>query len=530
MGILATAVAAQFATRSWLSGDAVLARLFDPPATAAGVAVTLQAVLGLPAVRRAIDLIASTAAGLPLGVYQRQPNGARERVQEDPLDDRLNYKANPHTTAMVFREQMLFHLLVHGRSYSEVVRDSMGRPRELWLLDPRTVTPIIEGPVLRYRVVGDNGAPVVLDQAHMLDVPGSVDGRSVVMACRDAFALAIAQEKHGSAFFKNSARPGGFLSTPARLSPASREHLRTSIQALHGGVENAHKLAILEEGLAWTPTGFTNEASEWLGAREFSIVEIARIFGVPPVLIAGSAPGSLTYANAEMLAAFFLRYGLLPWLRRIETAVNAQLIDAVARQTRFVEHVVDGLLRSDNEARARSYTLGITGGWLSANDIRRMENLSPIPGGDVYGRPVATAPPNGAGPGRGDHLSVLAVRRLVEDQVRRSLEREASRARKAATSISGLEAWALGYYVPSEAAGLAGALETAIAAAATAQEPATLARSVADEMHAESQRDLAALAHSGPADVQAAVASLTESWVRHRPKVIADQLFVRIAP
>jgi hypothetical protein len=378
------------------------------------------------------------------------------------------------------------------------------------------VTPFIEGRVLRYRVAGDNDVvPVVLDQAHMLDVCGGVDGRSVVMACRDAFALAIAQEKHGGAFFKNSARPGGFLTTPARLSKESRENLRTSIQPLHGGVENAHKVAILEEGLSWVATGFTNEASEWLGAREFSIVEIARIFGVPPVLIAGSAPGSLTYANAEMLAAFFLRYGLLPWLRRIETAANAQLIDADARQTRFVEHVVDGLLRSDNEARARSYTLGITGGWLSPNDVRKMENLAPIAGGDVYGRPASPPPANGDGPARGDTLSHLVGRRLVEDQMRRSLLREGDRARKA-TSIAMLESWSQAFYGPSEAARLAGQLEPVLASIASVKNPAALAKEIAAEWHAESLRDLGALARAAPLDVRTAVHTLTDRGTGRR--------------
>jgi hypothetical protein len=353
-------------------------------------------------------------------------------------------------------------------------------------------------------------------------------GISVVDQARQAIGLGLATEKFGARFFGSGARMGGILTSAGRLSPAARENLRASVEGAHGGVDRSHRMMILEEGLTYAATSVPPEEGQFNATRVHQIVEVARFLNMPPTLLAAAHDG-LTYRNAAEEAQRFVDHCLLPWATCWESELNRKLIPTAERSRAYFSHTFAGLVRGDLSTRYATFRVGVEGGWLSPNDVRRFEDMNPVEGGDVYGRTTSAAPASAANPGRSDNLSVLAGRSMVEDAARRSLMREADRARRA-TSIAGLQSWAQAFYSPAEATSLAGHLESAIATIATAQDPALLARLVADEWHAQSRRDLAALARSGPLDVKAAVQTLVDGWVQHRPRAIADALLARIAP
>jgi Phage portal protein len=254
---------------------------------------------------------------------------------------------------------------------------------------------------------------------------------------------------------------------------------------------------------------------------------------------------------------------LLPWATCWESELNRKLIAKAERSRAYFSHNFNGLVRGDLPTRYAAYKIGRDGGWLSPNDVRRFEDMNPIPDGDTYDPPAVAPANSGAradvviekeiverdaqgraqklieihrphvvealGDGRRGRVSLLAGRTMLEDTVRRSLRRESDRARRAATSVARLQTWAQEFYGSPEADALAGHLSLALAAIAGVPDPAGLARSIASEWHETSLRGLRSLALSGPADVKTAVFNLTNSWLEHRPSAIADAVLARIA-
>lgn len=208
-------------------------------------------------------------------------------------------------------------------------------------------------------------------------------GYSPIAMAKNAIGMAIACEEFGAKFFANGASPSGVLEHPGTIKDPQR--VREAWQSQFGGSSNAGKVAVLEEGMKYSPIGISPDQAQFLETRKFQIDEIARIFRVPPHMI-GDLEKS-TFSNIEQQSLEFVKYTLGPWVARWEQAMSQALLTPEERTRYEIHFNVDGLLRGDYESRMNGYAVGRQNGWLSANDIRELENMNRIPeeeGGDLY--------------------------------------------------------------------------------------------------------------------------------------------------
>jgi hypothetical protein len=219
---------------------------------------------------------------------------------------------------------------------------------------------------------------------------------------REAVGLAMATEQYAARFFGNDSRPGGVLQHPTKLTPAAAERLKQSWEEAHRGLPNSSRVAVLEEGVTWQQVGIPPEDAQFIQSRRFQVEEIARLFRIPPHLLADLERA--TFSNIEQMSLEFVMYTLMPWLVSIEQRILQSLFAPDERETYFAEHLVTGLLRGDTASRYQAYQVGRLNGWLNADDIREMENMNPLPDGEGqdYWMPanmlVAGSPPPAPAP------------------------------------------------------------------------------------------------------------------------------------
>ena len=231
------------------------------------------------------------------------------------------------------------------------------------------------------------GSTVVLQPKDVLHIPGlgfdGLVGYSPIAMAKNAIGLAIAAEEYGSKFYANGAAPSGVLEHPGVLKDPGK--VRESWNATFGGSANSNKVAVLEEGMKYTPISISPNEAQFLETRKFQINEIARIFRVPPHMVGDLEKSS--FSNIEQQSLEFVKYTLDPWVSRWEQNMMRSLLTAEEKSTYFIKFNVDGLLRGDYQSRMNGYAIGRQNGWMSANDIRELENLDRIPaelGGDLY--------------------------------------------------------------------------------------------------------------------------------------------------
>ncbi len=387
-------------------GESVLARLFEKRSTtsnpaqwfvdwirggsesSSGVNVSEDSALKHSPFWAAIRVISGAVSSLPLLTYQRQSDGNKDRATSHPVYKLLHDKPNQYMTAGKFYESRTAHALIYGNGYAEIQRDGGGRPIALWpLLPDRVARDVTESGVPFYRVMVDAGNIVTVADANMLHIPGlganGYVGYPVVQYQKEAIGLGVATKQFGARFFSNDANPGGVLEHPGKLDDEAHKRLKKSWAAVHSGLDNAHRVAILEEGLKWAGTGVSPEAAQAIETQKFSVDDIARIFNLPPHMI--GSMDSATFTNIEQQKIDFLTRTLVYWLRIWESEIDCKLFSAAEQKTFFVEFLMDSLLRGDSAARSTAYTAGRMGGWLSVNDVRRFENMNSIgEKGDEY--------------------------------------------------------------------------------------------------------------------------------------------------
>ena len=355
--------------------------------SASGKAVNPRNAVQVSTVYACVRVIAETVASLPFGVYEEQENGNR-KATDHPLYRLLHDEPNPEMTSFVMRETMLTHLLLWGNSYSQIIRSGRNKIIGLYpLLPDKMEVDRDKNGVLTYTYTTTEGATVLLSPQDVLHIPGlgfdGIMGYSPIALEKNAIGLGIAAEEYGSRFFQNGARPSGILTHPNTVKDPKR--LRESWNAAYGGSTNGSKVAILEESMTFTPISLPNNEAQFLETRKFQVEEICRIFRVPPHLV-----GNLdraTFSNIENQSIDFAVHTIRPWLVRIEQAMNRALFTESEKGHFYVQFNIDGLMRGDYKSRMEGYSIGRQNGWLSANDIRALENMNPIPpeeGGDTY--------------------------------------------------------------------------------------------------------------------------------------------------
>ena len=363
--------------------------------SAAGAKVNEFTAMQTTAVYACVRILAESIAGLPLHLYEYRGNG-KERVPQHPLYFLLHDAPNPEMTSFIFRETMMIHLLLWGNSYAQILRDGRGRVMGLYPLLPNrmsvgrdesgeivyTYTPMSESnPHLKGQ------RQITLRREDVLHIPvlgfDGLVGYSPIAMAKNAIGIALATEEYGAAFFKNGARPGGVLEHPGVLKDPSK--LRESWHAVYGGTMNTGRIAVLEEGVKYQQIAIPPEEAQFLETRKFQIDEIARLYRVPPHMVGDLEKSS--FSNIEQQSLEFVKYTLNPWVVRWEQALQKALLTEKERKDYFIRFNVDGLLRGDYKSRMEGYAIGRQNGWLSANDIRSLEDMNPIEaeeGGDLY--------------------------------------------------------------------------------------------------------------------------------------------------
>ena len=351
----------------------------------------------MTAVYCCVRILAEAVAGLPLHLYRYTDSGGKEKDTENPLYFLIHAEPNSEMTSFVFRETMMTHLLLWGNAYAQIIRNGKGDVVGLYPLMPdRMSVDRDEKGNLYYeytrvsedaKTMNSKDMTVRLSPYEVLHIPGlgfdGLVGYSPIAMAKNAIGLAIATEEYGSKFFANGAAPSGVLEHPGVLKDPSK--LRDSWTETFGGSHNANKIAVLEEGVKFTPISIAPNEAQFLETRKFQIDEIARIFRVPPHMIGDLEKSS--FNNIENMSREFVTYTLDPWLIRIEQSMERSLLKPEEKKKCFIKFNVDGLLRGDYESRMQGYSIARQNGWMSANDIRRLEQLDEIPdedGGNLY--------------------------------------------------------------------------------------------------------------------------------------------------
>lgn len=363
--------------------------------TTSGKTVNERTALQTTAVYACVRILSETIASLPLHVY-RYTEGGKTKDTEHALYTLLHDEPNPDMTSFVFRETLMSHLLIWGNAYSQILRDRSGQVIGLYPLlpDQMSVHRSEKGKLFYVynRFEEDNPnfqekGSIVLSQEEVLHIPGlgfdGLIGYSPIALAKNAVGMTLACEEYGASFFGNDANPGGVLEHPGILKDPAK--VRDSWNAVYQGTRNAHKVAVLEEGMSYKQIGIPPEEAQFLETRKFQINEIARLFRIPPHMVGDLEKSS--FSNIEQQSLEFVKYTLDPWVVRFEQALKKSLLLPEEKKTHFIKFNVDGLLRGDYQSRMNGYAIGRQNGWLSTNDIRKLEELNPIPpeeGGDLY--------------------------------------------------------------------------------------------------------------------------------------------------
>jgi HK97 family phage portal protein len=363
--------------------------------TTSGKPVNEYTAMQMTAVYSCVRILAEAVAGLPLHLYKYNASGGKEKALSHPLYFVLHDEPNPEMSSFVFRETLMTHLLLWGNAYAQIIRNGKGEVIALYPLMPnrmsvdRDSSGALYYTYTRYSEEAPtmNGMTVTLRPSDVLHIPGlgfdGLVGYSPIAMAKNAIGMAIACEEYGAKFFANGAAPGGVLEHPGTIKDPQK--VRDSWNAAYQGSSNSHRVAVLEEGMKYQPIGISPEQAQFLETRKFQINEIARIFRVPPHMVGDLEKSS--FSNIEQQSLEFVKYTLDPWVIRWEQAISRALLRPDEKKLYFAKFNVDGLLRGDYVSRMNGYATARQNGWMSANDIRELENLDRIPpelGGDLY--------------------------------------------------------------------------------------------------------------------------------------------------
>lgn len=355
-------------------------------------AVTPDALMSNSAVAvRCVNIRSEMLASAGLFVFRRTADGGRERADDLPLYSVLHDMANPQATAFEAREFLIRSLDLHGNAYARLERDNRGQVTAIYPLEPGLVSvERLASGRLRYRHTDPRGGLTTYLQEEILHVRGpsrdGVIGLSAIQYGRGAMALRVSQAETAQNLIANGLRPSGVMSYDERLTGDARVKIREAVADRLQGSANAGQLLIMDGGAKYTSLAWTAEDAEFLASQKLSNEDVARLFGVPPTSV--GITDKATYSNTEQEARALVANCLGPLASRIEAAMMRCLLTDDARRTLYIEHDLAALLKGDVTARFEAYRIGREIGALSPNDIRRRENETPIPGGDVYHQPA----------------------------------------------------------------------------------------------------------------------------------------------
>lgn len=367
----------------WSAKDPALANLFsDGSRSSAGITVTPEVAFTYSAVYDAVNQIASDVAKMPLNLMKRLPNGGSTPYVDSKLYRLLKYKPNPEMGSMVFRRQLTAWALCSHGGYAEIVRDTLGRPAELWPIEPHRVT-VKRGnrDELVYEI--DGGATIIPaeDMIHLRGLGYTPhEPYGIINKARQAIGLALAAERFGATFFGNGSTFGGLLTTDTSLSPEEAKALKEAVEGIHKGPDRAHALAVLWGGVKYQKLGVAPNEAQMNELRDKQAEEVARFFRMQPYRLGVNKPGSVSYASVEQANIDHATGCLLDWTTLWEEELNCKLIPSMEFKLQYVKHNMNVFLRADFEKRMAGYATALDKGLYSRNEVRELEEMGPQDG------------------------------------------------------------------------------------------------------------------------------------------------------
>lgn len=370
-----------------------------------GQRVDERTVLSIPAAYDAIQTIADPIKSMPLVFFERVSNTEKRRIDDSQIQDSFKIP-NDFQNRVIFFEYMARNLLLYRNAFAEIISTQQGNIERYVPFHPNNVEAINENGMVIYRV--QDGAQqrfVSSDRMwHMKSGPYTEDGlmgRGPMDTNKNTFSAALSTIDYGARFFKNDATAGGILEHPDILSKEAQENLKKSWRHAQGG-KNRGSVAILEQGMKFNKISVTNNESQFIETRRQDAIEIARIWNVPPHKI--KSLDNATFSNIEQQSLDFVIYTLQPWLSVFEASIKSDLIGF--DNNVFAEFNIMGLLKGDIKTRFDAYAKGRNWGWLSVNEIRKLENMNPIEGGDEYLTPLNMRDSDDDAPSRNNVLKL----------------------------------------------------------------------------------------------------------------------------
>lgn len=369
--------------RSAKGSDPYLAEYFGIRDSITKQPVTAKTAVQVAAVQACLNLVSETLASIPLGVYERTEDGGRKKAIDHPLYGLLHDNPNPDQDAFEFREFLATSVMLHGHGLAWIESDNDGKIIALWPLvwEHVTIKKLKSGQT-RYEYRPPEGPTRFFMQGDILDVKYKAQGESIISMGREVIGLALAIQEFTGKSLSNGAKLGGVFSTEQMISSDAMKNIKKTFQEKFGGTSNANRTLFLDSGLKYQPTSQNNQEMEFIALSRLVNLDICRLFRVPPPAV--GILDDATYSNITEQSRTLVQNCIRPWTVRFEQAMNRALLSERDRETLFIEHSLDGLLRGNLKDRYDAYKVGRDGGWLSINDIRQRENMSVIEGGDEY--------------------------------------------------------------------------------------------------------------------------------------------------
>lgn len=372
-------------------GTGLWSSLIGSGRSAAGVQVTPDSALAITVLQNCVTLLAESVAQLPLEMYRRLGEGKREQASDHSLYDVLRYQPNPWQTPYEYRECGQLALGLRGNAYSFIERAEDGSVKALYPLQNDRMSVLKGGDMLPYyRIGGHDPLPMRLIHHVRWHTKNHYTGLSPVELHADAVGLAQAVRQYAGKSFANGTAVSGVIERPKESSPIKDQSSIDRILDQWGhkfsGIDNAKKVAMLQEGMTFKPVSMNNVDAELIGILKATGIDLARIYKIPPHMVNDLEKAS--YNSLEQLLIQYVIFALMPWVKRHEQAMMRDFLLPSERKEYFIEFNLSGLLRGDQKSRYDAYAIGRQWGWLSINDIRRLENMPPVANGDSYLQPL----------------------------------------------------------------------------------------------------------------------------------------------
>lgn len=327
------------------------------------------------AIFSAVSLISDTIASLPVDTYIRR-DGSRFAFRPRPV---WLSRPDVDTTKEAFWGAVIVSLLLDGNAFVRVYSNDRGQVVNLTVLNPHDVQIRRNGiGRVMFEVTGEDSLLSSDEVIFIPDVvrPGHIRGVSRVDALKTNWGLAIALENYAATFFGSGTQTSGVIEFPGNLTGDQAKMLQEGFDARHRGWGRSHRTAIISGGAKYVPTSVENDKAQFLDSRRLAVEDVARAFNIPPNLL--GVQGSFTYSSVEANNLAFVSHTLRPIIQKLETAFTPLLSREPGGETAFIKFNLDGLLRADINTRMSAYSIGLQAGFLTINDVRRLEDMSPI--------------------------------------------------------------------------------------------------------------------------------------------------------